>query len=94
MNGDVTAVQLEYAGRPDRDILLELVLGQRVQNGTLIRLVTDVYGDDERGIVGLTKQSIENTEFRKNIKAVFITLSAFVSLIGIANLIAILTIAK
>ena len=91
---DINILRAEVAHMTDRDLLLEIIKGQRLQNGAIAKHAGDLYGDPERGIKGVRplvdahEIAIDRTRVR------FQTVVGLVLFIGAGNLIALLTLIK
>ena len=75
----------------DRDLMLEILGHVREQNGAVAEVMTDYYGSEERKIKGTKPQVDENTKDIATGKTVSKTLMAVVGVIGVGNIIAVLS---
>ena len=83
---DLTTVRAEFFQVNDREILLELLVGQRTQNGAIAAIKGDFYGDPDRKIDGV-KQKVEAHELQiERARTSARTLIAVVGILGAGNL--------
>ena len=89
---EISNLRAEFHEVNDRDILLELLLGQRVQNGAIAAIKGDFYGDTDRKIAGV-KPKVEAHDLDINrARTTLKTLAFVVGLLGVGNLWAWLTV--
>ena len=77
---DLDRLRVEKEPVSDRDLLLELLHGQRIQNGELARIKTDYYGNLDRDIKG-TKPIV--AEHDRDIAKAKTYVKAYGALLGI-----------
>ena len=96
---DLERIRIETQGMSDRELLLLIRTDQSEQlereterNGYLADIMSDYYGDDKRKIKGTKPQSEKNTVAIDRGTTVVKTLMWVVSVIGVANLVALMVV--
>lgn len=85
-------IRAEVEAMSDRELLLEIIKGQRVQNGTLARHDDDLYGNLARGIRGAKPLAEAHEVALDRQKAGTKALLGLVGVVGLANIITVMTI--
>ena len=78
--------RFEVADMSDRQILLELLKGQRDQNGAIAAIKSDFYGDEARKIIGVKPQVAENTLTIDRFRTTVRTVGWLVGFFGLGNI--------
>jgi hypothetical protein len=89
---DIIRAEVEHLS--DRDLLLEIIKGQRIQNGTLARHDDDLYGNIARGIRGAKPMAEAHEVAIDRTRVRFQTVIALVLFVGVGNLVALLTLMR
>jgi len=91
---DLSTVRAEFLEVNDREILLELLVGQRAQNGAINRHETTLFGDLARQEQGLKVQvqahQLDIARARTTLRAII----GFIGVIGIGNIAAWITLGR
>jgi len=96
---DIERIRIETQGMSDRELLLLIRTDQSAQlereterNGYLADIMSDYYGDEKRKITGTKPQVDENTILLDRGSTVVKTLMWVISVIGVANLVALMVV--
>ena len=89
---DLERIRIETAGMSDNELLLHVLVEVRGINGSVAKIHTDYYGDDERSIKGTKPQVENNTMTIDRGTTVVKTLMWVVSAIGVANVVALMVV--
>jgi hypothetical protein len=91
---DIDLLRTEVAHMSDRDILLEILAGQRTQNGAIAKHHDDLYGAESRNLKGVRPLVDAHELFIDRLRTRLQTLMGLIVVIGVGNLVALLTLAR
>ena len=83
---DLHILRTEWAQVSDRDLLLEILDGQRQQNGAIAEIKADYYGDINRKIRGTKAMVISHETDINRARTTVRTLIGFLGAVGIGNI--------
>ena len=85
---DYELLRIETSHMTDRDLLLEILHNQRLQNGTVAALKGDFYGDTARGIEGVKPKVEQHDADITRVRTIARAYAWLLGTIGVGNLLA------